>query len=112
MAFSLANHCSSEIAELPEAGIAAAAPRPACQCQCLKQISAAAVFHMASPACQVAALSDVVALEFVADRVKAEDEPLSIQYSAWSKVTAAFVQIAGPASVVVGSPLQHFVRPC
>lgn len=112
IALFLANHCNFEIAGLPGAGTASAVQQLACQCQCQKQISVTVAFRMVSLAYQVAALSDAVARGFAVGQAKGEDEPLSIQCSESSKAIAEFVEIAGLASVVVGSPLQHFGRPC
>lgn len=111
MASFRANHCSSEIAGLPEAGIASVAPQLAYRCQCLNQVWEVAPVRRVSPACQVAVPSDAVALESGVDRAKVEDEPLGVRYLTWSRLIFGSVETAGLASAVADSPLQHFVRP-
>ena len=66
---------------------------------------------MVSLAYQVVVLSDAVAPVFGVDRVKAGDAPMDVQCSAWDKAIFGFVDIAGRAFAVFGSPLRHSVRP-
>jgi len=68
-------------------------------------------FRMVSLAYQVVVLSDAAAPVFGADRVKAEDVSMDVQRSAWNKAIFGFVEFAGLAFAVFGSPSRHFVRP-
>jgi hypothetical protein len=107
----LANQYSFEIVWLPEAGIVSAVQQLAYQFQCLRGIWAVVTFRMVSLAYQVAVLSDAVAPVFGADRVKAEDVSMDVQCSAWNRAIFGFVEFAGLAFVVFGSPSRHSVRP-
>src|SRR5436305_1289764 len=65
---------------------------------------------MVSLAYQVVVLSDAVAPVFGADRVKAEDAPTDVQCSTWNKAIVGFVEIAGLAFAVFGSPSRNAVE--
>ena len=68
-------------------------------------------FRMVSLAYQVVVLSDAVAPVFGADRVKVEDAPMDVHCSVWNKAVFGFVEIAGLAFAVFGSPSRHSVQP-
>lgn len=102
MIFFHASRCNSEIAGLLEAGIASAVQQPAYRCQCPSRVSAFVTFHRVAPACQVAALSDVVAPIFDADQVMVEDEPLSVRCLTWSEAIFGLGRTGDLASAAAG----------